>query len=477
MSEHAPILEIAGAFSDPATPADFPETKLRYRNQRWADATGLGALSDEDWIAHFARFKPLPDNLGTPLAMRYHGHQFHVYNPDLGDGRGFLFAQLLDPAGRLLDLGTKGSGQTRWSRQGDGRLTLKGGVREILAANYLEALGANTSKCFSLIETGEPLQRNDEPSPTRSAVMVRLNHSHLRFGTFQRVAYFDDTESMAMLIRHVIEHYYPDCDDEALGKATPALFERMAEATARMIGQWMAIGFVHGVMNTDNFNITGETFDFGPWRFLENSDPNFIAAYFDQQGLYRFGRQPAQGLWALQQLGGAMSLVAEADDLSKAMQVYEPTYQDAFAAHTFALLGLSRSADLHEDLLFLQDFYAWMTESGAHWAQTFFDWFGGEASIDRAAQSPQSELYGLEAFAKVKARLTDRAPDRPERLSAAYFQAARPVDLVIDTVEALWAPIAETDNWSPLEDHLAQMEAARLAYDWRAPWTRIQRSA
>ncbi len=464
-----PIEKISVNFADAAMPASFPKEVLRYRNTRMAVDVALDGLSDEDWLRHFARFEPLPGNLKTPLAMRYHGHQFHVYNPDLGDGRGFLFAQVRDRAGRLLDLGTKGSGQTRWSRQGDGRLTLKGGVREILAATYLEALGVNTSKCFSLIETGEPLHRNDEPSPTRSAVMVRLSHSHLRFGTFQRAAYFDDTESMAMLIRHVIEHYYPDCDDEALGKATPALFERMAEATARMIGQWMAVGFVHGVMNTDNFNITGETFDFGPWRFLEKSDPNFIAAYFDQQGLYRFGRQPAQGLWALQQLGGAMSLVAEADDLSNAMQVYEPTYQDAFAAHTLALLGLQRSAELRDDLLFLQDFYAWMTESGAHWAQTFFDWFGGEASLQRAEESPQSELYGSEAFAKVKAGLTTRTPDRPERLNASYFQAARPVDLVIDTVEGLWAPIAEDDNWSPLEKHLEQMEAARVAYDWRAP--------
>ncbi len=462
----APIEQISVNFADAALPAAFPKEVLRYRNTRAAVDVALSELSEADWLRHFARFEPLPDNLQSPLALRYHGHQFHVYNPDLGDGRGFLFAQVRDKAGRLLDLGTKGSGQTRWSRQGDGRLTLKGGVREVLAATYLEALGVNTSKCFSLIETGEDLYRNDEPSPTRSAVMVRLNHSHLRFGTFQRAAYFDDTESMAMLIRHVIEHYYPDCADEDLSKATPALFERMAAATARMIGQWMAAGFVHGVMNTDNFNITGETFDFGPWRFLENSDPNFTAAYFDGQGLYRFGRQPTQGLWALQQLGGALSLVAEPDDLTQAMGVYEPAYQQSFAAHTLALLGLKPSATLRDDLLFLQDFYAWMTESEAIWPQVFFDWFGGEASTKRAAKSPQAALYEDAAFAKVRDALTARTPDRPERLDAAYFQEDRPVDLIIDTVEGLWAPIAETDDWGPLNAHLAQMERARQAYDW-----------
>ena len=433
---------------------------------RWAKMTGLGGLSDADWLRHFGKFEPLPGNLDTPLALRYHGHQFHVYNPDLGDGRGFLFAQVRDQDDRLLDLGTKGSGQTRWSRQGDGRLTLKGGVREVLAATYLEALGVNTSKAFSLIETGEQLYRNDEPSPTRSAVLVRLSHSHLRFGTFQRAAYYDDTEGMALLIRHVIEHYFPDCEDEALGKATPALFERMTALTARMIGQWMAAGFVHGVMNTDNFNITGESFDYGPWRFLAQSDPNFTAAYFDSQGLYRFGRQPTQGLWALQQLGGALTAVAESDDLSAALKAYEPAYQDSFVHHTFALLGLKPGETRKNDLIFLQDFYAWMTESEAAWAQTFFDWFGGEASQDRTAESPQASLYQTDTFAKIRDAITRRTPDRPERLDHPYFQKSRPVDLVIESMEALWSPIAEDDDWSALDAHLAQTESARQAYDW-----------
>ena len=152
-------------FCDPATPADFPETILRYRNRRWAAAVGLGDLSGRDFIRHFARFHPLADNLRTPLALRYHGHQFRTYNPDIGDGRGFLFAQLRDAQGRLLDLGTKGSGRTLYSRAGDGRLTLKGGVREILATEMLEALGVYTSKTFSVIETGEDLVRHAALEP------------------------------------------------------------------------------------------------------------------------------------------------------------------------------------------------------------------------------------------------------------------------------------------------------------------------
>src|SRR5476651_565382 len=166
-------------FADPVAAADFPETILRFRNDRAAATVGLDTLTDAEWIAHFGRFEPLPGNIDPPLAQRYHGHQFRVYNPELGDGRGFTFAQMREVGtDRLLDLGTKGSGRTPWSRSGDGRLTLKGGVREVLATAMLEALGVNTSKSFSLIETGEALTRGDEPSPARSAVLVRLSHSH-----------------------------------------------------------------------------------------------------------------------------------------------------------------------------------------------------------------------------------------------------------------------------------------------------------
>ena len=186
---------LGAAFFDPVAAAAFPEARLRFRNDRWAARIGLDALTDADWIRHFGRFEPLPGSFPAPLALRYHGHQFRVYNPDIGDGRGFLFAQARDLADdRLLDLGTKGSGTTPWSRQGDGRLTLKGGVREILATEMLEALGVYTSKTLSLIETGEALTRGDEPSPTRASVLVRLSHSHIRIGTFQRFAAYHDID-------------------------------------------------------------------------------------------------------------------------------------------------------------------------------------------------------------------------------------------------------------------------------------------
>lgn len=450
----SPVTEIADTFADAVEPASFPKSITRFRNQRWAETIGLGSLDDTGWQKHFGEFKPLNENLPKPLAMRYHGHQFGVYNPELGDGRGFLFAQVKDSNGNWFDLGTKGTGQTPWSRTADGRLTLKGGVREVLAAAYLEAMGVKTSKAFSLIETGEELYRNDEPSPARSSVLVRLSETHIRFGTFQRCSYIDDSDGMARLVDHCVHYYHTDVEGESTSVKTVELFKRIVQATARMIAQWMAVGFVHGVMNTDNFNITGETFDFGPYRFLPQSDPNFVAAYFDHQGLYRFGRQPGQGLWALQQLGGAMTILADKTKLSDALGLYEASYQKAFARHTLSMLGLKDGKSLRTDLEFLQQFYAWMTQSKVPWSQVFFDWFCGEESESRAMSSPISKFYESTEFAQVKRDLMAFEPELPERLQHRYFGEEGPVTLLIDDIESMWKCIADDDDWNPLSAKL-----------------------
>lgn len=466
MRSTAPLFQrLSNSFADEVEPAAFPDDILRFRNQRWAKRVGLGDLDDRSWKNHFWAFKPLPENLPRPLAMRYHGHQFGTYNPQLGDGRGFLFAQLRDDKGRLLDLGTKGSGQTPWSRQGDGRLTLKGGVREVLAATYLEALGVNTSKAFSLFETGEQLTRGDEPSPTRSSVLVRLSHSHVRFGTFQRAAYLELADDMASLIQYCVEQFYPDCANDDLATQALDFYEQVVRTTAKMVGQWMSVGFVHGVMNTDNFNITGETFDFGPWRFLPHSDPNFVAAYFDQTGLYRFGRQPTQGMWALQQLASALLLVVnDPEAFGERLSIYSSVYQRSMTAQSFHLLGIKQSDDLEKDLAFLQAFYGWMTTSQSDWPQTFFDWFGGAASQARAKLSPQAGAYASSEFEGIYDRLKAYDPVDIQKLDLAYFNNRTPIRLLYEDVENLWDPIAITDDWSKFAAKLDHMESARQIY-------------
>src|SRR5687768_13148458 len=218
MADYRPdpqILSLGAEYYDPVQPARFPQAELRFFNNRWAEKVGLSNLDPHEIARHFWLFEALPNNLPQPLALRYHGHQFRSYNPDIGDGRGFLFAQLRDGEGRLLDFGTKGSGTTPYSRFGDGRLTLKGAVREILATEMLEALGVNTSKTFALFETGEQLQRGDEPSPTRSAVLTRLSHGHIRIGSFQRLAFFSDADGITALTRYCLRHFYGEDSGDA----------------------------------------------------------------------------------------------------------------------------------------------------------------------------------------------------------------------------------------------------------------------
>ncbi|CAN5406227.1 hypothetical protein BH10PSE3_BH10PSE3_08960 [soil metagenome] len=463
------FMRLGPDFADPVAPADFPRTLLRYRNDRAAASVGLQGLSDAEWLAHFARFSPLPDNQPGPLAMRYHGHQFRSYNPDLGDGRGFLFAQLREAGtssnknGRLLDLATKGSGQTPWSRAGDGRLTLKGGMREILAATMLEAQGVPTSRAFSLVETGEDLVRGDEPSPTRSAVLTRLSHSHILFGTFHRQAYLERPDNITKLVDHAVETYYPAVAD--LPERPKVLMEQVVAASAKLLARWMAAGFVHGVLNTDNMVITGESFDYGPWRFLPRNDPNFTAAYFDHQGLYSFGRQPETVFWNLQQLAGCLAQVTDDAGLIAALNSFSDLYRDALRGAVLNRLGLkSRSAEADVDLV--QAAFVALAAGGEtlRWEPFFFDWFGGEVSERRALEGPRAGLYGGDAFMDFRRRLSAFEIDRPERLEHAVFAHPEPEEMLIDEVEALWAPIAEGDDWSALYAKLGRLEAARVAY-------------
>ncbi|MCL6698168.1 YdiU family protein [Sphingomonas sp. NSE70-1] len=435
-----PIQELGEKFYDPVAPADFPACTPRFLNRRWANRIGLCDLSDEQWGKHFCRFAPLPGNLPQPLALKYHGHQFRVYNPDIGDGRGFLFAQLGGDDGRLLDLGTKGSGQTPYSRRGDGRLTLKGGVREVLATEMLEALGVNTSKSFALFETGEELWRGDEPSPTRSSVLTRLSHGHIRIGNFQRFAFFGDVEGIAALTRYCLVHLL----DEPLGddaENAARLFDRVCSATATLAASYIAAGFVHGVLNSDNINITGESFDYGPWRFTPKWDEEFVAAYFDEIGLYAFGRQPEAIHWDVAQLAGCLAMIGEAPALSDLLASWPDRFHLALSDRMLARLGIARRGEA-EDRPLISAMLAALRTGSVEIDRFFFDWRGG--------RQPAGEVYAAEEYKEFRS-LLDR---RQHPSSHAYWADAGPCSMHIEEVEAIWAAIAEHDDWSPFESKI-----------------------
>jgi uncharacterized protein YdiU (UPF0061 family) len=440
------IFELGEGFFDPVEPAKFPQCIPRFLNRRAAETVGLAGLSDEEWAAHFCRFEPLPDNLKQPLALRYHGHQFRVYNPDIGDGRGFLFAQLRDEKDRLLDLGTKGSGQTPYSRTADGRLTLKGGVREVLATEMLQALGVNTSKSFALFETGEALERGDEPSPTRSSVLTRLSHSHIRIGTFQRQAFLRDMDALNRLVRYCLEHLYGEAPAADASENALRLFDLVARATATLAASYMAGGFVHGVLNSDNINITGESFDYGPWRFTPYWDAEFTAAYFDHYGLYAFARQPEAINWDLAQLGGCLSLlVPEAQPLSDVLAGWGDRFEQAFVSALLGRLGVERK-DAQSDRELASSLLKALESRAATIDCIFFDWRGG--------RDPGAERYPGEPFRVLAAKLAGR-----ERVTAhPYWSDPEPCSMHIEEVEAIWDAIAERDDWSPFN---AKIEAIR----------------
>ncbi len=442
-------LALGDRFFDEVDPARFPSSTLRFRNQRWAERIGLGALTDDDWERHFARFEPLAGTLEQPLSLRYHGHQFGVYNPQLGDGRGFLFAQLLEPeTGRLLDLGTKGSGRTPWSRGGDGKLTLKGGMREVLATEMLEALGVPTSKSFSLFETGEKLIRGDEPSPTRSSVLVRLGHSHVRFGTFQRFAHENDTEALGLLVDHVIEHHYPhlaDARDRPL-----ALLSAITERMAHLAAAFDVAGFVHGVLNTDNMNVNGESFDYGPYRFLVERNTSHVAAYFDQSGLYAFGRQADTLRWNLGRLADALRPIAKTSPLAKAIEPFGALFLAERARRFVIRLGVeSQGHDL--DVSLVDAAFEFLEHSDVTMDRFFFDWHGGPASTKRALEGKARSQYVGARFEAFRDLCELFEPTCQASLSTPYFAREAPVTLQHSVVEDVWQWIDRVDDWSLFE--------------------------
>lgn len=451
-----PLLrELGPRFFDVVEPAAFPAARLRLADSELAADLGLGPSGDEWWLHHFAAFRPLFDNQPDCLAMRYHGHQFGVYNPQIGDGRGFLLAQGEDTHGRPFDLGTKGSGRTPHSRTGDGRMTLQAGIREVLISDQLAARGVETCRILALVETGERIARNDEPSPTRGAVMVRVQPTHIRIGTFQYHAYHQDAEAIEALMEHAIARHGMNVSGTTTAERACAFLDHVTRANLRLVARWVAAGFVHGVMNSDNMVVTGTSFDYGPSRFLSAFASGFTSAYFDEGGLYSLGRQPEAALRNGARLGEALSLIVDVEllepVLSDAASAYPGYVEDAFCHR----LGIKVGGEPVAGLL-----VAAMQDRQLLPEAVLFDWRGGDR--DRALASPRGADYRMPCFCAVADALASHAP-LAGALSADYFAGTDPAHLTIADMRRLWADIEEREDWQAFHEWRSALSRARQA--------------
>ncbi|HTL88670.1 MAG TPA: YdiU family protein [Leptolyngbya sp.] len=452
--------QLGDDFSDRVSAAQFPHHILRFRNDDILLQLGLNAVTDDQVIEALGKFQ----GREPFLAMRYHGYQFGTYNSALGDGRGFLYGQVRAQDGALYDFGTKGSGTTPYSRGGDGRLTLKGGVREVLAAEMLHRLQVRTSRCLSLIETGEGLWRGDEPSPTRSSVMIRFSRSHIRFGTFERLDAINRKDLIAILLDHVIEIYYPHLINE---RDRYALFyAELVQKVAELVAQWMAAGFCHAVLNTDNMSVTGESFDYGPFAFIPTYKPDFTAAYFDYYGRYAYANQPEICYWNLEMLQVPLKRVIAAEDLKSGLSQFEAHYEKAYQQRMLYRLGFDRLEDsIAKDLVYRTVHFLQAAQIDYHdffWQITQqFDrsWSENAAHIFSQRETSNTDLARSfenwrQSYAQALGTLSNTEIEAiPARLRTYNSE----VGLVRAEIEAIWNPIADDDNWQPFYDLLTRI--------------------
>ena len=458
-------------YFDAVEAATFPQHVLRFRNDEVLKQIGLSPneVSDRDVIEAFGKFT----GRDPFLALRYHGYQFRSYNPFLGDGRGFLYGQVRGTDGKLYDFGTKGSGSTPYSRGGDGKLTLKGGIREVLASEALHALGVSTSRTLSLIETGESLHRGDEPSPTRASVMVRFSHSHIRFGSFERLSYIKRPDLIKKLLDHVIEIYYPHITATAEQARYTQFFVEISERLATLVAQWMSVGFCHAVLNTDNMSITGESFDYGPYAFLDEYDPKFTAAYFDYSGLYRYSNQPGACYWNLEKLAIALDGVIELKNMEAGLTQFQPTYAQVYCDRLLKKLGLSQNltvqlpTDLPKDLIAktltlleethvgYHDFFSTLTQQFSPQWQTD----ANKILSTTAQNSDPAAAELLKQWRQIYHQTLSRLTSEQIATVQSCLQNTNPQTVLLrPAIEAAWAPITKENNWYDFYELLKKVQ-------------------
>ncbi len=355
--------ELPGFYSE-LSPTPLSNARLFWHNPQLAQSLELpDSLFDYQGSAGVWGGEALLPGM-SPLAQVYSGHQFGVWAGQLGDGRGILLGEQQLSDGRRFDWHLKGAGLTPYSRMGDGRAVIRSTLRECLASEAMHYLGIPTTRALSIVTSDTPVYRE---TAERGAMLMRIAESHVRFGHFEHFYYRREPERVQQLAEYVIRHHFPALVDEP---DRLALFlEQVVVRTAALIARWQAVGFSHGVMNTDNMSILGLTIDYGPYGFMDDWQPRFICNHSDYQGRYAFDNQPAVGLWNLQRLAQTFAPFVSADRLNALLDSYQEVLLRDYGALMRAKLGLMTQQRGDNELL--NELLAIMQREGSDFTRTF----------------------------------------------------------------------------------------------------------
>ncbi|RKH14271.1 YdiU family protein [Corallococcus sp. CA053C] len=353
-------------FAARVAPAPFPDAHVVSVNPAALRLLGLDAdaATHPEFAQVFGGARLLPGM--EPLAMVYAGHQFGGYVPRLGDGRALLLGEVRAPDGAKWDLHLKGGGPTPFSRGGDGRAVLRSTLREYLAGEALHALGIPTTRALCVLGSRTPVYREDVET---GAMLVRLAPSHVRFGTFEFFHHTGQPGHVATLADHVITGHLPHLLVQGQEGRHARFFAEVVERTARLVAGWQAVGFAHGVMNTDNMSILGLTLDYGPYGFLDDFEPGFICNHSDPQGRYAFDQQPRIALWNLACLGEALLTLISEEEARAALGAFQPSFAAHFLARMREKLGLTEARD--GDRALVEDLFGLMARSHVDYSRFF----------------------------------------------------------------------------------------------------------
>jgi serine/tyrosine/threonine adenylyltransferase len=460
-------------FYSRVNPTPVAAPRLIKVNVELARSLGLdpAALASEQGVEILAGNRVAEGS--EPLALAYAGHQFGYFVPELGDGRANLLGEVMGRDGMHYDIQLKGSGPTPFSRRGDGRAALGPVLREYIVSEAMAALGVPTTRALAAVTTGEQIRRE---AFFPGAVLTRVAASHLRVGTFQYFAARGDTEAVRILADYAIARHYPAASEAK--QPYRALLDGVVSSHAHLVAQWMLLGFIHGVMNTDNSSISGETLDYGPCAFMEAYDPQMVFSSIDHQGRYAYGNQPRIDLWNLTRLAEALLPVLEQETGSKeaafasaneALTAFAPQFEAAQTADLRRKLGLQTDRD--GDVELAQDLLRRMAANRADFTLTFRRLCDAAASVDGddGVRMLFSDPSAYDAWAAGWRRRIEEEPDSAET-RVAVMRRANPAYIPRNhIVEAVIEAAVGQENFQPFEELL---EVVSHPYEERPGWER-----